>query len=70
MRITRERDCLRDLRRTYLPTIPGFMDYPGKSRDFIMNPGIWSIYLVIDILLKAIEAYYMDNKLQKSLKHI
>ena len=39
-------------------------DSLAKSRD------LESIYVVIDILLNAIEAKCMDNILQKSLKHV
>ena len=56
-----------------LPTLQGSQDYPGKSRGFYPEPRDFlaksrdfeSIYVVIDILLNAIEAKCMNNLLQK-----
>ena len=59
-----------DILHTYQPSreIQGFyIEYRyflAKSRDFE------SIYVVIDILLNVIDAKYMDNLLQKYLKHV
>ena len=57
------------------PGIPGLSReiqgfYP-ESRDFLAKSrDLESIYVVIDILLNAIEAKCMDNLLQKSFKHV